>query len=360
MSMVATQGQQTAGHTNAHIDLQGVTEDIFLVLTEKEQEIITCRFSLHNKGVETLESIGQRFSVTRERVRQIQESALKKLRRTLDNTQLQLVVEIAKEIMEKNGGGMSEELLISSVVNYTTGGSIDRSIIKLAFFIDEDILPVKLKKGDELRDAWRLEYVSEKHIRQTLTISKKVLNRESDVVEQQEFFGNIQSELPFEMDLVLIRSILLMSKYFKETEKGWGLMTWRHINPKSIRDKSYIILKKRNEPMHFVEIANAIMEFGFDKKAVTVQAVHNELIRNTMFVLVGRGLYALREWGVQDGTVADVITDILKASGEPMHKQEIIKAVLDRRQVKKGTISLNLQKNPCFVRVGRAVYQYKA
>ena len=132
-------------------------------------------------------------------------------------------------------------------------------------------------------------------------------------------------------------------------------MSWRHINPRSIRDKAYIILKESKKPLHFIEIANEISEANFDKKVVTTQAVHNELIRYDQFVLVGRGLYALKEWGFKKGTVADVIEDLLDKKS-PMSKQDIIKGVLKQRQVKKGTISLNLQKNDHFVRVGRAMY----
>ena len=91
---------------------------------------------------------------------------------------------------------------------------------------------------------------------------------------------------------------------------------------------------------------------------MTEQAVHNELIRYEQFVLVGRGLYALKEWGYREGTVEDIIRFILTKKS-PMTKQEIIQGVLKQRQVKKGTISLNLQKCPDFKRVGRAVYSLK-
>ena len=46
--------------------------------------------------------------------------------------------------------------------------------------------------------------------------------------------------------------------------------------------------------------------------------------------------------------------NILKKN-KTLTKQEIIEGVMKQRHVKKGTISLNLQKNPQFVRVGRAV-----
>ena len=100
-----------------------------------------------------------------------------------------------------------------------------------------------------------------------------------------------------------------------------------------------------------------IREAAFDHKNVTVQAVHNELIRYPQFVLVGRGLYALKEWGYEPGTVADVIERILTEKG-PLSKREIIAEVAKQRTVKVGTISLNLQKMPYFVRVGRAVYAF--
>jgi hypothetical protein len=157
------------------------------------------------------------------------------------------------------------------------------------------------------------------------------------------------------LEITFIVSAMEVDKRVKRVVEGFGLTSWRHINPRSIRDKAYIVLKKSTEPLHFVEIANRIAAAGFDKKLVTTQAVHNELIRYEQFVLVGRGLYALKEWGYRKGTVADVIENLLRKKS-PMTKQEIITGVLKQRRVKKGTISLNLQKSSQFVRVGRAVY----
>ena len=155
-----------------------------------------------------------------------------------------------------------------------------------------------------------------------------------------------------------VAAVISVDTRFKQiNETKWGLNEWRHINPKSIHDKALIILKKQAKPMHFIEIANAIAEYGFDKKTVTVQAVHNDLIRYAEFVLVGRGVYALKEWGYEGGTVADVIAKYLKEEG-PRTKKEIVAHVNEQRDVKIGTISLNLQKEAAFIRVGRAVYDF--
>ena len=109
--------------------------------------------------------------------------------------------------------------------------------------------------------------------------------------------------------------------------------------------------------MHFNEIAEAIKQSDFKRKDVTTQAIHNELIKDKRFVLVGRGIYALREWGYKNGTVADIITDVLKKANKPLHRDEIVKEVLKSRYVKETTILLNLQGKDQFKRVAKATYE---
>ena len=128
------------------------------------------------------------------------------------------------------------------------------------------------------------------------------------------------------------------------------------VNPKNIRDKIYVILKENGKHMHFNEIAAAIKDSEFKRKDVTTQAIHNELIKDKRFVLIGRGIYALKEWGYEKGTVADIIAKVLHEAGEPLHRDEIVKRVLKSRFVKETTILLNLQGKPQFKRVAKATY----
>ena len=131
---------------------------------------------------------------------------------------------------------------------------------------------------------------------------------------------------------------------------------WPMVNPKNIRDKIYVILFENGKQMHFSEISEAIKKSEFKRKNVTTQAIHNELIKDSRFVLVGRGIYALKEWGYKKGTVADVISEVLTKAGEPLHRDEIVKRVLKNRYVKETTILLNLQGKPQFRRVAKATY----
>lgn len=339
------------------INLVKILEDIFLVLTPKEKEVIIKRFSLNNEPRQTLEKIGQQFSVTRERIRQIEKIALGKLRRTIENTKLADVATISKELLLQHGNVCREEELVSKILQalYSTS-EIDSHIVKLSLAICPDF--AYGEKNGLLNPFWRLQSTDENALTEISNTAYGLLLKKKDVIPTSELAQEVLNELNNKEKQVAretVLSMFLIDMRFKKVKDEIGLMSWRHINPKSIRDKTYIVLKHEGKPLHFVEIANKISEAGFDKKVVTTQAVHNELIRDEHFVLVGRGLYGLKEWGYKKGTVTEVIEDLLKKK-TPLTKQEIIVGVLKQRHVKKGTISLNLQKNPQFVRVGRAVY----
>lgn len=348
----------TTDQTTANINLSEIIEEMFLVLSNKEKDVIIQRFSLDNKPRRTLESIGQKFSVTRERIRQIEKIALGKLRRTIQTTKLNIVNDIANQIIEENGGVILEDKIVSRILNeLNSTENIEGHIIKLALSINPNF--TKIEKTNTFKPFWRLKEVQLKTINAIISAALKTLKKKKDIMSDSKLIVQIRQLLVDKLENVIdpmIVAALETDNRLKRLEEGFGLMSWRHINPRSIRDKAYIVLKNEKKPLHFIEIANKISAAGFDKKVVTVQAVHNELIRYDQFVLVGRGLYGLKEFGYKRGTVAEIIEDLLRKKS-PLSKQEIIEGVLRQRHVKKGTISLNLQKNPQFVRAGRAVYE---
>lgn len=345
--------------TQLQFNLQDMISDLFLVLTKKEQEVIKRRFSLTGQARQTLEKIGKHFNVTRERVRQIESIALSKLRRTVGTTRLDEVNQMAKGILRAHGGLMLEDDLIGDVLKRLPNpSSLDGAILKLSLTVDGEL--EFIGRSGSLKPFWRFSTLALKDVQSIIESVVKILKRCGGCMVDSEIVSAVQSLNLFgekKPSEELILSALLVDNRLKKIEQGWGLTDWRFVRPRSIRDKVEIILKKDGKSLHFVEIANRIRETRFDHKNVTIQAVHNELIRYPQFVLVGRGLYALREWGYEPGTVADVIEKILKDKG-PLTKKEIIAEVAKQRKVKVGTISLNLQKMPYFVRVGRAVYDF--
>lgn len=360
MAYASTITPQTAAvNTKLSVNLQSLLDDLFLVLTEKEAMVIKRRFALQGHPKQTLEKIGKHFKVTRERIRQIEGIALSKLRRTVRTTKLNDVNEMAKNILRTHGGVLREDELISQVLKRMPNATdIDGAVLRLSFSIDTE-MSTPGHSGTYI-PFWRLESLAMEDISVIVENMVKILKKRRSCMKKEELISAVQALNLFKDRLPskeLIASCMAIDERLREIDEGWGLTEWRFVRPRSIRDKVEIILRKAGTPLHFMEIANRIREQRFDHKNVTVQAVHNELIRYPQFVLVGRGLYALREWGYEPGTVADVIEAILKEKG-PLSKKEIIAEVAKQRTVKVGTISLNLQKMPYFVRVGRAVYSF--
>jgi hypothetical protein len=146
---------------------------------------------------------------------------------------------------------------------------------------------------------------------------------------------------------------LEMARYIGRNPLGeWGRADSKHVRVKSMRDFAYLTLKRHGSPMHFTEVARAINTlFGRNAHPATC---HNELIKDSRFVLVGRGLYALSEWGYSPGVVRDVIRDILSKEG-PLLREEIVDRVKRERYVKDATIAVNLQ-DPGFARTDDGRY----
>ncbi len=342
------------------LNLEEVVWELLMVLSDKERAVIVKRFSLDNKPRQTLESIGRSFSVTRERIRQIEATALKKLQRNAGNSRIRKISQEIDIILAERGGICREKEIITDILARLHGPSspINGHIVLLALSITNGVVRSDSPKAFH-RFWYKKDMTSAAEIKKIAKTAYQITNKKGDVVNAPELVEKTAMQLemaPTEYEKIM--SIIESDMRFRKVNQNqYGLQEWRHINPKSIHDKALIVMRKEKKPMHFIEIANSISETGFDNRPVTVQAVHNDLIRYPEFVLVGRGMYALREWGYDPGTVADVIASILKDEG-PLTKKEIIKRVQDQRDVKIGTISLNLQKEEAFMRVGRAVYDF--
>ena len=194
------------------------------------------------------------------------------------------------------------------------------------------------------------EHGDEKKLKKAVdTIVKTVKEHIGNPLSLEDLHAKLSYENP-----VQVHALASVAGPLSNLKDQWGLSKWPTVNPKNIRDKIYVILAENNTPMHFAEIATAIKDSDFKRKDVTKQAIHNELIKDKRFVLIGRGIYALDNWGFSKGTVADIIADVLQTAGEPLHRDEIVKRVFKSRQVKETTILLNLQSKSQFKRVAKA------
>jgi len=187
--------------------------------------------------------------------------------------------------------------------------------------------------------------------------------KEKTLFSLNEIFKTIKKDLGsgVKLNAQSVMSYLEISKNIEQGPEGlFGLKEWPEVSPRGVKDKAYLALKKENNPLHFTEVAKAIDRMNLGSKNSTLsQTVHNELIRDPRFVLVGRGIYALKEWGYSPGQVRDIIIKTLKENKKPLAKEEIVKKVLSQRLVKENTILLNLQSKEHFSKNSQGKYILK-
>ncbi|MCT4617548.1 MAG: hypothetical protein N4A38_05065 [Candidatus Gracilibacteria bacterium] len=339
--------------------LKNLFVSVLDTLTPKEQEVIIRRVGLNGQK-ETLQNIGDSFSITRERVRQIEDTGIKKIGRVIKTTDLIMIQNTAKEVLDLHGGLLTKDKLLNALVReLNLPKNVDGNIISIVLQSDYEIKKAKPKLG--VKTYFYLPQISPKKINLVHKEMTKILKKKKDVVDVHILFELTKIALRDkyeDLTLPFIDSIVdIHEDLVKGEEVLVGLEKWKILNPKTLKDKAVYVLKKEKLPMHFVDISNKITEYLGD--VVKTNTVHNELIRNEDFVLVGRGIYVLKEWGFKPGTVIDVIVEIMKKAGKPMTTDEITTKVLKVRNVKKTTIYMNLQNKDYVQRVGRNFYELK-
>lgn len=335
--------------TTEQLDLNGIVKDVLNTIDrEREREIISRRFGLFDRK-ETLEQIGELLGITRERVRQLEKAVVTRLKQTGKELPHIQNVESSLAVQLKEMGHVARTSDLAARVS-KDNPKIGQS--RVAFLARLSPGLAVIEDSDNFFHSIGLAAKhSEKQIREhveNIVGSIKKIGEPTDIPTIAKQVGN--------SDHKHVEALAGVSKNVASLHGRWGLVRWPMVNPKNIRDKIYVILHDNKKPMHFSEIAESISTSDFKRKNVTTQAIHNELIKDGRFVLIGRGIYALKEWGYEKGTVADVIAEVLRKEGGPLHRDEIVRRVLKSRQVKETTILLNLQGKPQFKRVAKATY----
>ena len=329
---------------------QLVTEVLATIDREREREIIARRFGLFDRK-ETLEQIGEMLGITRERVRQLEKSVISKLKASGEQGSLPRITDFQIMLIETLQG-MGETARISSLTAKLVADANKVEQARTAFLASLCPELIVVTEDEHFYNSVAIKNSrDEKALKAAVA---KIIDSIKKLAEPKEI-EEIALAAGIE-DAKQAEALATTSKQLATLSGRWGLVKWPMVNPKNIRDKIYVILKEHGKHLHFNEIAEAIKDSEFKRKDVTTQAIHNELIKDKRFVLIGRGIYALKEWGYEKGTVADIITEVLKKAGEPLHRDEIVKRVLESRYVKETTILLNLQGKPQFKRVAKATY----
>lgn len=314
---------------------------------ERAREVLIRRFGLGtNAERETLEAIGDRSSITRERVRQIEAAGLDAVRASKIFKESGAAFEEIAKFIDSLGAIVPEETLLAAL------GKDEKSRNRFRFFLMLDSAFFRERETNDFLARWHIDGATAKAIHDALSKLYSSLS-DDEVLTEADLLDRFLDELKgvndaYKNDEVLKRWLSLSKHIGSNPLAEWGRMSAPAIRIKGIRDYAYLAIKRHGEPMHFSTVAKTIGTL-FSKKA-HVATTHNELIKDPRFVLVGRGLYALTEWGYKPGVVRDVIREALEEGG-PMKKDEIIKQVKRARFVKDNTILVNLNDSRYFKRL---------
>ncbi|MDD4607002.1 MAG: sigma factor-like helix-turn-helix DNA-binding protein [Patescibacteria group bacterium] len=341
-------------------------------LADQEKDILVRHFGLEKdenlsqeNKVLTLDKIGKSYGLTRERIRQIEKRAVDKIKKTdLYHKSILPIADMVVKVLEKYHGVLLENDLLVEVLQKEDTPENRRSLIfVLTKMFDDRIIDIK-PTGNFLK-SWRLKSLQIKYLEE---ITKGIINLFKDkdrVLKIDAVWDNFRetdiykkNRQNLSQDAIL--SYMRVSKYLDRTVFGeWGLVSWGMVNLKRVSNKVYVVLQETNKPLHFRELTALINDRGLDNKRVHAPTVHNELIADSRFMLLGRGVYALTEWGYLSGTTAEVIEKILSESGGPVHKEELIKEVLKHKAIKKQTVLSVLMNNDRFQKHDKDHYVIK-
>lgn len=336
---------------NANFNIKTATHKLVKDLPDRARDVLVSRFGLDGKKPQTLEAIGKKYGITRERVRQIEVHGLSKLR-----TSSSAMAHVApifgwlKDQIDGHVGVVGEEYFIKQILQNPAHENHVRFFTELGEDFD---------KGKETDDLYN-HIITDKNAPQKIKKALESLHTrlDEDPLTEEEMTVRLAScveegdgkNIPAN---VLVSWLHLSKRLAKNNLGEWGLVSSPNIRPRGVRDLAYLVMKKHGSPLHFREVSKRIKDTT--GQPAHEQTVHNELIKDNRFVLVGRGMYALSEWGYKKGVVRDVIRLVLKAEG-PLLKEDLIKKVLQERYVKENTILINLQDKKYFKKLADGTF----
>lgn len=336
---------------NADIIANAIKGSLNIIEQDRERGIISRRFGLSGNK-ETLEQIGDMLSITRERVRQLEKAILIRLRIGAEDGQIKELAP-AEKIIIRNLAELGRVARVSDLgekIYSRPATTEEKSALAFLGSISKNLTIIE--ENDKYHQSIGIaDYGNEKNIKQKVDEIVSIIKTNKSPMSLDELDSKLAYEHPNH-----IKAIASISKLLASLNNLWGLTKWPTVNPKNIRDKIFVVLESKKEPMHFSEIANTIKDSDFKRKNVTIQAIHNELIKDPRFVLIGRGIYALNSWGYAKGTVSDIIVSVLKKAETALTREEIVKQVLRVRKVKETTILLNLQNKKFFKKIDKNSY----
>mgnify|MGYP001564862553 CR=1 FL=1 len=340
------------------LQISKVFDSLFEGLNPRQREVITGRFGLDKTGKpQTLAALGSHYGVTRERIRQIETLGLEFLKKKI------VAHPVCAEVLEKgkkylkDSGGVTEKKAFLDYIGSFVQGLTDNH---LALLLEASGTFHFYPEDKYFKPFYYLDKPSFRVASTFINQWASFLNDEKEQVLAGHYEDSLEQFLKRKgvPKARAVNYLNISKRIGTNPYNDMGLAEWPEIAPRTIRDHIYLVLKKKDKPLHFRTIAKTINEDKLGKRLASAPTVHNELIKDDRFVLVGRGIYALAERGYEPGNAREVIHRILKKQG-PLRPREIILAIQKERFFKPNTILVNLQNKSFFERLPDGNYRVR-
>lgn len=330
---------------------KSTSKELLAKLPDRSRKVLSDRFGLSSKGEErTLDAIGKEYGITRERVRQIENHGLAAIRESDAYEGHEATWEELKRAVQQLGEFIAEEMLLEALAK----NDADRK--HMVFLLTVSHYFGDRRESDAFKTRWHTDTdLADRVERALIAVYEQI--EPARLMPHDEFMQLFAKAL--KQESVKGRSPEMLERYLDISKQlgrnplgEWGRTESPQVRIKNTRDFAYLTLKRHGSPMHFTEVARGITNLF--KRETHPATTHNELIKDDRFVLVGRGLYALKEWGYEPGVVREVIRNILQRDGS-LTREEIVERVKRERYVKDATIAVNLQHG-IFIRLPDGKY----
>ena len=354
-------------HSNySTLSFKQIAANFLKLLPSRSQDIIKRRFGLVKGDPQTLQAIGKIYGVTRERIRQIIEYSLSLIKKSDIFHQGDSFWHEAILLLKDSGGVEEEGRFWERLQTSLSLSNKDKAIVRFLLTLSPDI--VLEKENDYQYSYWHLSSERSQSIQDKIKTLEGYLKKKDNPLTLENIFSERKKIFNSSIKEGAIAAFLRISKKIGMNPfQEYGLLSCSQIAPQGTRDRAYVILKHHQKPSHFTSISQLINQSTALTvsptllptswmKQVRVQTVHNELIKDRRFVLIGRGVYALRDWGYQPGRVADIIKNVLRQAKHALDQETIIKKVKEQRLAKEATIILNLHNSKLFRKLPNNLY----
>ena len=239
---------------NASTIENAITGSLNIIEQEREREIISRRFGLTGQK-ETLEQIGELLNITRERVRQLEKAILVRLRIGAEEGQISELA-AAEKLIIRNLTELGRVARTTDLAKRLYGKDEPTAAerAKLVFIASISKALTAVDENDLYYSAIGIaEYGTAKDIEERVGEIVKVIKENKSPMTLDQLDSALDYEHPDH-----IKAVASISKQLASLNGLWGLAKWPTVNPRNIRDKIFVVLEAKKEPMHFSDIAKAI------------------------------------------------------------------------------------------------------